>query len=469
MNELIIYQIIGGALVVIPFIIRNKYINFALMGVMALMQMWLFWFEYNSIGVTHLVYFNPDSASILVLGLLSIVAVLGVPKSIIRLNLLQRNNRKISEYTAGYNGLIVASSLAFLANHIGTYWVFTEATTLFIGFLIFKSRDIKALEASWKYVFVSTVGLALAFIGIVFLNIATGKNGNEFLFIDVLKPFLAHGNVVWLKLSFIFFVVGYSTKMGLAPLHTIIIDAHGSAPSPVSSLLSGTLLNLGVLAIYRILLLMQLAGLGEWASRILIISGVLSLIIPAIYMLNIKYYKRMLAYSSIEHMGLIAIMMGIGAYKLMFLHMIFHGLIKSSLFFSTESLFLMYRSKKIENIKGLMVNSPVVAMVFLLGFLAISGLPPFGIFFTELNLFTVLFASNHWMLAIAIMLLITLIIAGTIVKLIPMLFSKYTETNYFRKDIVKNWHFIPEIILLALAIYIAIFPPPVLLDLLSKI
>jgi len=282
---------------------------------------------------------------------------------------------------------LASMSMVTLADHIVVLWIAVEATTLMSAPLIFLHRSKSALEATWKYVMICSVGIALALLGCFFvvlsMNIANLHVPITFSSLGLVATRL---DPVWLKAGFIFLVIGYGTKMGLAPMHTWLPDAHSEAPSPASALLSGALLNCAFLGVYRGHQLLYQAGIGDFSSSILIGFGLLSMLIAAIFIFNQTGYKRMLAYSSIENMGIIAFGVGIGGmatYGAM-LHLIHHSLIKSSLFLSSGNILLGYGTKLI-NKTGNMVNLlPRTCTAFFAGFVGISGFPPFGIFVSEL-------------------------------------------------------------------------------------
>ncbi|MFH1429753.1 MAG: proton-conducting transporter membrane subunit, partial [Candidatus Margulisiibacteriota bacterium] len=216
---------------------------------------------------------------------------------------------------------------AMLSTNLGLFWVFLEATTLATAYLINFEETRNSLEAAWKYMFICSVGISLAFIGIIFMVISAGSLNS--LFLPDLYQNAASFSPFWLKLSLAFIVVGFATKMGLAPVHAWLPDAHSEAPAPVSAMLSGTLLNLPLLGILRIFKIYEIAGLGHYITTLLLVMGFLSVFIGAVYIPRVKNYKRLLAYSSIENMGLIIIAAAIGGAALWaaMLQLVVHSLI----------------------------------------------------------------------------------------------------------------------------------------------
>ncbi len=202
-------------------------------------------------------------------------------------------------------------SMVSLADHPIVLWIAIEATTLLSAPLIYLHHSREALEATWKYIIICSVGIALALLGCFFITLSI-----DIAEIDVPLTFTSLNQVaaqldpIWLKAGFIFIIIGFGTKMGLAPMHTWLPDAHSQAPSPASALLSGALLNCAFLGIYKAHTLMYLAGLGEFSSNLLIGFGLTSMLVAGIFMVRQGDYKRMLAYSSIENMGIIAFGVG---------------------------------------------------------------------------------------------------------------------------------------------------------------
>jgi hydrogenase-4 component F len=307
---------------------------------------------------------------------------------------------------------LASMTLVLTSNHIGLLWVAVEATTLASAPLVFYHRSHSALEATWKYLILCSVGIALALLGTFFLAIAATAGGDTTpsLFVDVLtRPAEASRLAVpWLRGSFIFVLVGYGTKMGLAPLHTWLPDAHSEAPAPVSALLSGALLNCAFLGILRLFEICHAAGQGEFAGRLLLVLGLCSLAVAAVFLVGQGDYKRMLAYSSVEHMGVLALGVGLGAaaHPWVFLHAVNHSLIKGLLFLVAGNLVLAYGTKRVDKVHGVLHRLPASGWLFLLGFLAISGFPPFGLFHSEYSIIRAALGSDQAWVAVALLALL---------------------------------------------------------------
>jgi hydrogenase-4 component F len=353
-----------------------------------------------------------------------------------------------------------AMSMVAIADHIIMLWVAVEATTLMSAPLIFVHRSKEALEATWKYVLICSVGIALALLGCFFVIFSmTMSDIHVPISFSSLTTIADQLNPVWLKAGLIFIVIGYGTKMGLAPMHTWLPDAHSEAPSPASALLSGALLNCAFLGVYRCHQLMYAAGLGDYSSTVLIAFGLASMLVSAVFILNQNDYKRMLAYSSIENMGIIAVGIGIGglaAFGAM-LHMIHHSLVKSSLFLSAGNILLGYGTKLINRTGSMLRLFPKTGATFFAGFAGISGFPPFGLFISELLIILGAIQAGHYVAISIFIFCLILIFAGASRLVMQMIFAD-SET---REPLVpEKWvRALPPIILLLTSLALVIWLP----------
>lgn len=351
---------------------------------------------------------------------------------------------------------LAAMSMASLTDHIIVLWIAIEATTLMSAPLIFLHRSKEALEATWKYVLICSVGIALALLGVFFILMAI-NNGTSMTFQNLLKT--AKGvELTWLKAGFIFTIIGYGTKMGLAPMHTWLPDAHSEAPSPVSALLSGALLNCAFLGILKTHGLLVSAGIGWYSSQLLSWFGLFSIFIAAVFMMQQDNYKRLLAYSSIENMGVIAFGVGIGglaAYGA-FLHLIHHSLLKSSLFLSSGNMLLGFGSKRIKKTGKMPRYMPRTFTSFMCGFAGISGFPPFGIFLSELFIIFGALQQQAYLKAGIFLLSLALVFAGAAKAIIRISFGNFTGEILVQ----EKWRMvIPIYALIATSLLLTIYLP----------
>jgi len=321
----------------------------------------------------------------------------------------------ISFYAVGYlrqhperpNRLFVACLLALLglmtlvvwSHHLGLMWVAIEGMTLVTAPLIYFKHTQQSIEATWKYLIVGSVGIALALLGTFFLAYSSLHEGFEstLLFDDLLKhaPLLSKP---WLHSSFILLLVGYGTKMGLAPMHTWKPDAYGEAPGVVGTLFAGAVTSVAFLAFTRIYQICFAAGEGAYTSKILIFMGLLSMAVAALFMVGQRDFKRLLAYSSVEHMGILVLGLGIGGAALFgtVLHVIMNGLTKGILFLSAGNIHRAFGSKNTDYVTGAIRVLPISGTLFLTGFIAITGSPPFGPFISEFSILNGAFSSGHF-------------------------------------------------------------------------
>jgi hydrogenase-4 component F len=289
---------------------------------------------------------------------------------------------------------LTAMTIAISTAHVGILWIAIEGTTLASAPLIYYRQSKRSLEAAWKYLLICSVGIAIALLGIFFIAASTRGTGAELS----LASLTAHAKELdprLLRMGFILVLIGFGTKMGLAPMHNWLPDAHSEAPSPISALLSGTLLNCALLGIIRFYQICVSAGLAEFAGRLLVIFGLVSLFVSAVFIAYQKDYKRLLAHSSIEHMGIIALGIGIGADFASLLHVVGHSLTKALLFMVAGNILILYRTKMVSEVGGLLRTSPSTGALFVIGGLAIVGAPPFLPFISEFLILREGIATGH--------------------------------------------------------------------------
>ncbi|MEK6683785.1 MAG: hydrogenase 4 subunit F [Nitrospirota bacterium] len=300
------------------------------------------------------------------------------------------------------NLYLFAMLLAANLDNIALMWIAIEGSTLSAALLINFERTKTALEAGWKYIVISFVGIALALFGTVLVYYASEHVLGvrmEALQWSVLYKVASELNPTALELAFVFAVIGYGTKAGIAPMHTWLPDAHAEAPAPVSAWLSALMLNLAVYAILRLKSIVDQAVGTNFTGPILLGLGLLSIATAAIFMLIQRDYKRLFAYSSIEHIGIVLVGFGVGGSAGVFgglFHMINHSLAKSTAFCAAGAVLLRRGSKEIERVTGLLRQMPLVGGTMLLAGLALAGMPPFGLFVSELLIATGAYDERPW-------------------------------------------------------------------------
>jgi hydrogenase-4 component F len=293
---------------------------------------------------------------------------------------------------------LAAMTVACFSQHWGLYWVAMEATTLASAPLLFYHHGPRSLEATWKYVLIGSVGIALALMGTFFLGMAAAAVPhveNSLVF----RTMIANAgqlSVPWIKIAAVFLIVGYGTKMGLAPMHTWKPDAYGEAPPPVAALLSGGLTNCAFLGLLRVATLCNAAGEAAFVRSILVALGLVSVGIAAASMVGQANYRRMLAYSSVEHMGILTLAIGVGGLATFggLLHALNNALNKGILFLAAGNILQACRTSEVKGVTGLFRALPVSAAFLVIGLFAATGFPPFGTFVSEFTILRGLIAGG---------------------------------------------------------------------------
>ncbi len=303
-------------------------------------------------------------------------------------------------YHAMYQVLMFAMNLALLANNIGVMWVAIEIATLTTVLMVGIYRTHEALEAAWKYFILGSVGIALALFGTILVYMAARPvigEGVDAMVWTVLVERAGEFDPALLNLAFVFLILGYGTKVGLAPLHAWLPDAHAEGPTPISAVLSGLLLNVALYAVLRFKILLAANPDALAPGALMVVLGLVSLIFAALMLYRRRDIKRMFAYSSIEHMGIIVFAFGIGGPLANFaglLHMTMHSLTKSAIFFSVGHIAQVKGTQKIADIGGLTETHPWLGWGLVLGVVAIAGMPPLGIFMSEFLIVSSTFARE---------------------------------------------------------------------------
>jgi hydrogenase-4 component F len=308
---------------------------------------------------------------------------------------------------------LAAMALAVLANNVGVMWVAIEATTVATAFLVGHHRTRAALEATWKYVVICSVGIALAFLGTVLLYFASlhaGASSGNALNIDVLLAHASKLDPAVTHLAAGLLLLGYGAKAGLVPFHTWLADAHSQSPAPVSALMSGVLLSVAFSALLRIKSVVDLAlGTGFLRTGLLIV-GLLTLLIAASLLVVQTDFKRMLAYSSMENMGLVAVAAAAStklAIAALLLHVLAHGIAKTLVFLTAGQLQAAHDSTEISDVTGVLARSPLIGTAFAVGLAVLLGLPPFAMFASELSISRALSGARlQWALGAALLFVV---------------------------------------------------------------
>jgi hydrogenase-4 component F len=367
-------------------------------------------------------------------------------------------------YHAMYQILMFAMNLALVTNNIGVMWVAIEVATLTTVLMVGIYRTHEALEAAWKYFILGSVGIALALFGTILVYMAARPvigEGLDAMVWTVLVQHAARFDPALLNVAFVFLLLGYGTKVGLAPLHAWLPDAHAEGPTPISAVLSGLLLNVALYALLRFKMLLAVNPAALAPGPLMITMGLISLIFAAFMLYRRRDIKRMFAYSSIEHMGIIVFAFGMGGPLANFaglLHMTMHSLTKSAIFFAVGHIAQVKGTQRIADMGGLTETNPVLGWGLILGVVAIAGLPPLGIFMSEFLLVSSTFAREPW-LAIALVFGILIALGGLFLRLNSIAFGEPRGPSADAKA-----SYVPMFAHLAVVFAAGVYLPPALVS-----
>jgi hydrogenase-4 component F len=365
-------------------------------------------------------------------------------------------------YHSMYQAFMFTMLLALTTNNMGILWVAMEAATLATVLLVSVYRTPASLEAAWKYFILCGVGIAQALFGTILLYFAAervlGAEGNALLWtrLDLVKGDL---EPAILSLAFVFLFVGYGTKIGLVPLHNWLPDAHAEGPTPISAVLSGLLLNVALYSVIRCKVLADGALESRFAGNMMMGFGLLSVVVAAFFLSRQRDIKRMFAYSSIEHMGLMTFAFGMGGPVANFaglLHMTVHSLIKSSIFFAVGHAAQKAGTQVMDEIRGLIKVNPTVGWGLMLGTLAILGMPPFGVFASEFLILTTAMREQPWAAPILLGAL-GVAFAAVFGKVMPMVFGDSTA-----KPLAHPPALVPVFVHVGIGLVLGLYIPPYL-------
>ena len=365
-------------------------------------------------------------------------------------------------YHAMYQALMFAMNLALIANNIGLMWVAVEMATLTTVLMVGIYRTHEALEAAWKYFILGSVGIALALFGTILVYMAARPvvgEGLDGMVWTVLVKHAAQFDPALLNVAFVFLLLGYGTKVGLAPLHAWLPDAHAEGPTPISAVLSGLLLNVALYALLRFKMMLAVNSAAIAPGPLMVTMGLISVIFASLMLYRRRDIKRMFAYSSIEHMGIIVFAFGMGGPLANFaglLHMTMHSLTKSAIFFAVGHIAQVKGTQKIADIGGLTVTNPVLGWGLMLGVVAIVGLPPLGIFMSEFLVVSSTFSHAPW-LTVILVLGIIIALGGLLLRIGSVMFGEPKGPTA-----PAEASYVPMFTHLALVLMAGLYLPPVL-------
>ncbi|MES2389843.1 MAG: proton-conducting transporter membrane subunit [Bacteroidota bacterium] len=463
-DNITVYFTAGCAISAAMFFIRSKAINYLLYLPFMALQVWFTWAQTCCLYQIEDRYFEADGIAIIFLSVITLLSILTPFHNYFYAEGRKDSIKEISQHNAVFVFFVLMMTGVLISAHIGLMWAFLEATTLCASLLIFHERSTIALEASWKYIFICSIGIAMAFIGILFLGIASQDANALNLSLENLGNNTIRMDPNWLKLSFLFVVTGFSVKMGIMPLFMVDIDAKDAAPSPISAMFSGGLMNVGFVAIFRFYQLFAHTRIHNWMNHVLMINAVLCILFAAVYIMRVKNYKRLLAYSSMEHGGiaLLAVSAGGVGYYAAVLHLVLHSLTKAGLFYQIGQVKRMFQGKNFDRVGDYMRLNPWGGSVLLLGFICVIAMPPSGLFISEFMTFKALLDKGYTYVFIGVVLLLTIVLYGMGRSFMKLLFAPLPEGVTYNK--ISPWESISQLVLLGAVIYMGVHPPEVITE-----
>ena len=408
---MLIYLIISILLAVAPLVLRSEratnyvatlFLTVQVAAIAAILHLGL-------VNETMLTIFRADTTALLFHILMTAVLAFALIHSSSYLKAERVSTRSYKVYYTLLMLLSVAITCVYYSSNLAMTWVFLEATTICSAGIIYHREFKQSLEATWKYIFVCSTGIAMAYLGILLLSTVAEHGSLDYA---ALQEVISKGNPLYLKVAFLLIVVGYSCKMEIFPLYTVGVDANYAAPAPASAFISTALVNAGFISIYRIYSLYASTDVFVWARHLLILIGVLSLAVGAMFLRRTNNYKRFLSYSTVENMGIVAIGMGIGGIGLWaaVFHVMCHTLVKSSVFYQVGIMRHIYDSYSINRIGNYMNINRVGAIGFIVGTMVLLAFPPSPLFVSEVMIFTEIVSVGSWWLLLAMLILMCVVI-----------------------------------------------------------
>jgi hydrogenase-4 component F len=338
------------------------------------------------------------------------------------------SEKQVRGYDILFNVFAATMLVVPLLDNLGHMWVAVEMTTLASAFLVGFYNSKSSVEAAWKYVIICSVGITLALLGTVLVYYAVlSRTGVATLDWSIIMTLASRLDPRVMGVAFLFILVGYGTKAGLAPMHTWLPDAHSQALTPVSALLSGVLLKTSIYAIIRFAMITPKTAGADPTSRFFIFFGLFSVAVAGIFLLAQKDFKRLLAYSSIEHVGLIVFALGVGTPLAVFgalFHALNHALTKSLMFFAAGNAIKRYKTHHLLAIRGLLQAMPFTGAAALAGLMSLVGMPPFGIFVSKLMILSACFQKGLYGCAVLLLFFIAVVFGGLVFHVAPSIFGK---------------------------------------------
>ncbi|MBO5716702.1 MAG: hydrogenase 4 subunit F [Alistipes sp.] len=459
---MLIYLVISLILAVAPLLVRTERASNIISALFFLVQVAsiVAIFVLKLHDSVMLSVFRADTMAVLFHILMTAVLGFTLIHSSSYLHAEQVTTRSYKTYYTLLMLLAVAITCVYYSDNVAMTWVFLEATTICSAGIIYHREFQQSLEATWKYIFVCSTGIAMAYLGILLLSTVAEHGALDY---ESLKTVIDNGNPLYLKVAFLLIVVGYSCKMEIFPLYTVGVDANYAAPAPASAFISTALVNAGFVSIMRIYTLYASATeVFAWARHVLILIGILSLAVGAMFLRRSNNYKRFLSYSTVENMGIVAIGMGIGGVALWaaVFHVVCHTLVKSSMFYQVGIVRHIYNSYSINRIGNYMNINRVGAIGVIVGTLVLLAFPPSPLFVSEIMIFTEIVTVGSWWLLIAMLILMCVVIYSIWSRTLRL--GYHSNQDELHLSAVNRRLSYSAAILLVVAIVLGLWQPEVL-------
>jgi len=457
--------LIAGGVYFMP----NRLVRLGLVCVFLGIQIALTIYGFTHIDTEDSEFFVFDRAGLLCLSILTLLSITSFYHSISYSHYHKMLVKHESMYFAFFVLFVVALTGANLTNHLGALWTLIEASTLTVAVLIYHERTKQAVEATWKYIFLCSIGISLAFAGILFLAAEAANHGVSDLRFSDLQAHASNFAPTWVKIAFLLMVTGLSVKLGVFPFHTASINAQTTAPQPINALLSTVLKNTSLLAVFRVYHIVSQTQAATWASHLLLLTGILSLLVAALQFSRVVHMPRMLGYSGVEHFGLILLGIGAGGlgYYAAFLHLLLHSLAKASLFYQNGQIHRYFLSFRINRLGNYLRINPIGGLVVILSLLGIMAMPPSGLFISELLIFKALFTNGFMPIAIIASILLLFVLYFFTKNILHLLYDTADQEMVMKEVKTSPWESVTQLILLGLMIAAGFFQPPFLVNLIE--
>ena len=462
------YIIVSLLIAIAPLASRSERVTNLIASLFALVQVAsvALLFVFDRFDTALLTIFRADTLAVVFHVLMIAVLIFSLIHSSSYLRAEKVTTRSYNAYNTLLMLLALSITCVYYSYNLAMTWVFLELTTICSAGIIYHREFEQSLEATWKYIFVCSTGIAMAYLGILLLSTVAVEGTLDYA---ALKSVISEGNPLYLKLAFLLIVIGYSCKMEVFPLYTVGVDANFAAPAPASAFISTALVNAGFVSIMRIYTLYASSEVFAWARNVLILIGILSLAVGAMFLRRTNNYKRFLSYSTVENMGIVAIGMGIGGVALWaaVFHVMCHTFIKSSMFYHVGVMRHIYDSYSINRIGNYMNINRIGAIGLIVGTLLLLAFPPSPLFVTEVMLFSEIATQGRWWLLILMVVLMCVVLYA--------IWSRSLRLNYHSNqdelhlsEVNRRLSYSASVLLIV-AIVVGIWQPAELMDIIDSI